>query len=311
MNLPFATLYEKAISLGWDDVAVCSPEIPQPDVTAYKNWLANGYQSDLTYMENQVRTDPQELLPGATTAIMLASYYRQPTVPFRSDAGVVASYARGRDYHNIHRKRSKKLIRWLEEVSGKTEIARPFSDSSPIMERALAVKAEMAWFGKSSLLIHRRFGTFFLLSGILTTLSIEEQDGPEARLPDRMNRCGSCSRCIEACPTGAIIEPYIVNASLCLSNHLIESKDPIPGNIAEVNPGYILGCDRCQDVCPHNVRKPLSPHPEFSEEAGIGPYLDKSALEQISQEPETLYGTPLQRRKVAGLHHTAETLGVV
>ena len=122
------------------------------------------------YMEQQLRCFPEELLPGSKRVILFISSYKQEKRPFSEYGGLIASYARGRDYHQVHRRRLKKMIRWLEEVSQQKDIAKGFSDSVPILEKALAVQAGLGWFGKNTLLIHRKYGTFTLLSGILTTL---------------------------------------------------------------------------------------------------------------------------------------------
>jgi len=248
-------------------------------------------------MENTIRCDPQELLPGAKTALLFVSNYKKPSLPFVEDQGLIASYARGRDYHQVHQRRIKKMIRWLSDITGKEVSARGFSDSKPIMEKALAVKAGLGWFGKNTLLIHRRFGTFILLSGILTTLEIPIPTVPDLRLP----KCGSCTKCLDICPTGALSSPYILEASRCLSYHLIESKGSLPDEIKEKNPGYAFGCDLCQDVCPHNVRSPLCSRKEFLPEEGIGDYLNEEILLQLELEPTLLYGSPLKRRGVQGL----------
>lgn len=291
------TIRETAREIGYDDVGITTAKIPPEDIASYLAWLRAGNHAGLTYMEKQIRTSPEELLPGAKTAILFVTYYKQERREFVRGKGLIASYARGRDYHHLHRKRIKKFIQWLEKKSGEKNIAKGFSDSTPIMERALAVQAGLGWFGKNTLLIHRRFGTFTLLSGVLTTLEIE---GVEKK--ERLPRCGSCTRCLDSCPTGALT-PYSLNANLCLSYHLIESKAPIPKEIAKKNPGFLLGCDICQDVCPHNVRKPLSDEATFAEESGFGSYLDLSQLQEIEKEPERLFGTPLQRRGVKGLQH--------
>jgi epoxyqueuosine reductase len=305
-TLSFEDIRHQGLSLGWDDIGMTKAIIPHEDIIAYEKWVERKGHAKLTYMENANRCDPQKLLPGAKTAIMFISYYKQTPVPFEKEFGVVASYARGRDYHHLHRKRLKKFIQWLEEEVGTKGIAKGFSDSSPLLEKALAVQAGLGWLGKNTLLIHRRFGTFTLLSGILTTLEFTQPMQPAivAHLP----RCGSCTRCIDACPTGALSTPYQLDATRCLSYHLIESKEEIPSEIQRRNPGYIFGCDICQDVCPHNQRKPSSTQAAFSPDAGVGIYLSGASIAKLEREPERLFGTPLQRRGVVGLKHTFDTL---
>lgn len=294
----------QALLLGWDDVGVTNAAISEEDVGAYRSWLSEGRHGELAYMENELRTAPENLLPGAKSAILCITNYKQEKSPLQHGKGLIAAYARGRDYHNIHRKRNKKMIRWLEERSGQRDIAVGFSDSKPILEKALFVQAGLGWFGKNTLLIHRRFGTFTLLSGILTTLEL-----PFPSLLDtRQARCGQCRRCLDACPTQALISPYRLDAARCLSYHLIESKEDIPDDIAARNPGYVFGCDICQDVCPHNVRSPLSQCPELHPLQGNGPYLTEEDIDLLAKEPEKLYGTPLNRRGVAGLRLSLKRL---
>jgi epoxyqueuosine reductase len=301
--ISYEEIRQQAFSLGWDDVGLTQAKIPQEDIEAYRAWLSKGMHADLTWMENDKRCHPQELFPGAKSAIIFVTYYKQKRQEFKEGKGLVASYARGRDYHHVHRKRLKKFIHWLEQRSQQTGIARGFSDSAPILEKALAVQAGLGWFGKNTLLIHRRFGTFTLLSGLLTTLEFSYPP-PPLRLP----RCGTCTRCLEACPTQALITPYQLDAARCLSYHLIESKQEIPKEIAESNPGYVFGCDRCQDVCPHNIRTPLSEATAFSPTQGMGDYLDHSTLAALQNHPECLHGTPLQRRGAARLKDTLDLL---
>ena len=293
----------QATLLGWDDVGVTAAKIPIEDIKAYTKWLSQGAHGNLAYMENQMRCYPEQLLPNALSAIIFITYYKQEPCTFQSDRGLIASYARGRDYHHVHRKRLKKFIRWLEEKSGQQNIAKGFSDSTPVLEKALAVQAGLGWFGKNTLLIHRRFGTFTLLSGLFTTLDL-----PKTVLEMRLPRCGSCQRCIDACPTKAITSPYYLDAAKCLSYHLIESKKEIPEEIKKQNPGYVFGCDICQDSCPHNFRKKPSLQNDFLPEKGIGSYLSLLDVEKIQQSPEKLFGTPLQRRGVSGLRYTLENL---
>lgn len=302
-NIAFDEVQKIALALGWDDVGITPAEIPLEDIQAYQQWLEDGRHGQLAYMENQIRCTPQNLLPGAKTAIIFVSYYKQEVLPIKPQAGLIASYARGRDYHHIHRKRLKKFILWLEEQSGQQGIARGFSDSAPVLEKALAVQAGLGWFGKNTLLIHRKFGTYILLSGLFTTLEFDC-----AVSAPRLPRCGSCQRCMDACPTQALVSPYRLDARKCLSYHLIESKNPIPEEIAKNNPGYVFGCDICQDACPHNVRTKPTLNMEFSPKQGVGAYLNTEAIQELEKHPETLFGTPLQRRGVSGLQHNLNTL---
>lgn len=303
--ITFEEIKAEAFRLGWDDVGVTSARIPDEDIAAYQEWLEHHYHGELSYMENQIRCSPDQLFPGAKSTIIFVTYYKQENLGFQSNAGLIASYARGRDYHHIHRKRLKKFIQWLEQRSNQKNIAKGFSDSTPVLEKALAVQAGLGWFGKNTLLIHRRFGTFTLLSGLFTTLDL-----PYSLLSLRLPRCGSCQKCMDACPTQAIISPYKLDAAKCLSYHLIESKKPIPEEIKQKNPGYIFGCDICQNACPHNIRTNFASSSEFLPEQGMGSYLDIQSLEEIEKQPQLLFGTPLQRRGVQGLKHTAESLGL-
>lgn len=297
MTISFDEIRQKALELNWDDVGITSAHIPQEDVYAYRQWLEEDLHANLHYMENQVRCCPKDLLPEAKSAIIFVSYYKQEPLEFKSNAGLVASYARGRDYHHVHRKRLKKFILWLESKAGMTGIAKGFSDSSPVLEKALAVQAGLGWFGKNTLLIHRKFGTFILLSGLFTTLELPTTSVKNLRLP----LCGSCRRCLDACPTQAFVSPYKLDASRCLSYHLIESKNKIPDEIKASNPGYVFGCDICQNVCPHNARKAPAQASEFSPLKGMGAYLTLDDIDRFEKEPEKLFGTPLQRKGVAGL----------
>lgn len=279
---------KKALELGFDDVGITLAQIPEVDKASYLEWLAQGKQADLAYMEKQIRCDPNCVLEGAKSAILFVSHYKHERLPFAYKKGLIASYARGRDYHNIHARRLKRFINWFEAETNAPASCRGFSDSKPVLERALAVQAGLGWFGKNCLLIHRRFGTFTLISGVFTRLSL-----PAVTHSTRELRCGICTRCIDACPTRAI-SPYSIDARLCLSYHLIENSGPVDPAIKALNPGYGFGCDICQDVCPHNVRPALSTNPDFAEQTL---YLTEEFLD--SNPP--LLGTPLKRRGLEGL----------
>lgn len=196
----------------------------------------------------------------------------------------------------MHRKRLKRFAAWLKNRLAPLEVeARGFSDSAPLLEKALAAKAGLGFVGKNTLLIHRKFGTFFLISALLTNLDLPKTAGL-SRIP----RCGSCTLCIDACPTKAL-SPYKLDASKCLSSLLIESKEPLPLWAAEKNPGYLFGCDICQTVCPHNKRSPIATAQEFSAEEGVGPYIDREKVEEFAKTPFILFGSPLKRKGGEGL----------
>lgn len=310
MNRPLclpssAEIKEQALALGFDDAAITDASLPEEDLQSWQEWLARGLHGPaLYYMQSELRLSLQNLLEDAKTVIIAVTNYKQPFGEFEEGKGVIASYARGKDYHQLHRKRLKKLKEWLEDRVGQKEIARPFSDSKPILEKCLAVKAGLGWFGKNTLLIHRRFGTTILLAGLLTKLELEHP----SPLSTREMRCGTCTRCLDACPTQALIAPYLLDAKKCLSYHLIESKEEVPSDIAKKNPGYLFGCDICQKVCPHNVRSPLATEEAFGPQNGVGASLSYEEIEALASQPERLYGTPLKRRAAEGLLYTLKSL---
>lgn len=302
MKLTFEDIKKKSLELGFDDVGITDAEISEDDINSYNEWIQNKYHGSLKYMENNIRCFPKDLFPGAKTVLIFITFYKQP--PVEKKEYLIASYARGKDYHHLHRKRLKRFIHWLESITQQKNIAKGFSDSTPILEKALAVKAGLGWFGKNTLLIHRRFGTYTLLSGIVTSLNIPFEKTPNLRLP----KCGVCQKCLDACPTKAFISPYLLDATKCLSYHTIESKEEIPDFVKQANPGYIFGCDICQEVCPHNVRPPLSLQEHFKEENGVGKTITLEKLIELEANPTKLFGTPLQRRGVTGLRKTYQSL---
>ncbi|MDA8773738.1 tRNA epoxyqueuosine(34) reductase QueG [Chlamydiia bacterium] len=285
--------------IGFGDIAFTSPTLSENNIKAYSEWINNNMHGDMRYMTNVMRINPKDFLPDAKSVIMLATPYKQPHTPFENGYGIVASYARGRDYHKILNKRLKKLLFWLENHVDKQNTV-VFTDTKPILEKALAVQSGLGHFGRNSLVIHRRFGTFFFLSGLITTV-----DFPKT-ISKWKDICRKCYRCIDACPTQAIVKPYIVDARLCLSYNTIETKSMMPKKIASNNPGYIFGCDICQDVCPHNIKPKVTNDPDFQPAVGVGA---KLKLDELHLLPGDHYhGTVLQRRKPEGLTYTAKTL---
>lgn len=235
-----------ARELGFDScrVAACAPP---PHTTEFRSWLSEGAAGEMHYMERgeEKRCDPQKVLPGARSIIVVALNYFQghPTRPSQTAAtGKIARYAWGDDYHNVIAARLEKIDNFLGEFDGRQKW---YVDTGPILERDHASEAGIGWHGKSTMLIDLHLGTWFFLGEILTTLDLPSDD-PQ---PDR---CGRCERCITACPTGAITAPHRLDARRCISYLTIELKGSIPLEFRPLIGNRIFGCDDCLDACPWN-----------------------------------------------------------
>jgi len=293
------SIRKKAKDLGFDDVGITHATLPENVQREYIEWIEKGYHAKMAFMEKAFRCDPKALFKEAKSAIIFVSFYKQPHVPFVPRRGLIASYARFRDYHNIHKTRLKRFAKWLFEETAAT--SRPFCDTFPIMEKALAVKAGLGFMGKNTLFIHKRFGSFVLLSGLLTPLDLPITGNHT----EKIDRCGSCNRCQKACPTNALHTPFHLDARRCLAYHSIESKTPIPCSIAKKNPGYVFGCDVCQEACPHNLKQKPTSSKDF---LPVRTHLSLEDLKQFEEHPEKLFGNPLKRKSLAGLKEALTSL---
>jgi epoxyqueuosine reductase len=284
-------------------IAAAEPFDPGP----LDHWLDNGWDAGLWYVRGSrdKRLDVRQVLPGARSVIVVAASYLQPE-PERppEQSGLVARYARGRDYHNILRRPLKRVARALETISPGSESYTSI-DSRPVAEKAWAQRAGLGWIGKNGCLIAPPFGSYVVLGCIVTTAELE----PDAPHPDR---CGTCVACLSSCPTDAIPEPRFVDARRCIAYHTIEHRDPIPEAIADNLGGRIFGCDACQEVCPWN-RQPMAAEGHLAE--GFRPRLEQTFvplkwLVQASREQitEKIQATPLARAGVDGLQRTAHVL---
>ncbi len=220
--------------------------------TELLEWLGAGKHGSMGYLAEQAaaRLDPGLVLPGARSAIMVADFYAQrgeEDGALAAGAGRVARYARGADYHAVIKKRLHRLCDVLRERHPGAEF-RAFTDTAPVMEREFAARAGLGWVGKHTLLIHPRFGSWMLLGGVLTTVELASGSSPVA------DHCGTCTRCIDACPTGAIT-PYSVDGSRCISYLTIERRGAIDAGFCEGIGDRVYGCDVCQEVCPHNSER--------------------------------------------------------
>ena len=237
----------EARRLGFDPVGIASTagsDRLQLRNAALERWLAAGHHGSMAWMEDPRRRQIERLLPGVRSLLAVGlSYYVQHQ---RKPGSLkVARYGWGRDYHRVIERRLRHLGRWLEERVPGTAW-RACVDTAPLLDKAWAEEAGLGWIGKHGNLIHRQRGSWLLLGHLLTSLELPADQPSESR-------CGRCSRCIDACPTAAIREPFVVDARRCIAFHTIENRDPqLPAELARELQGWVAGCDICQDVCPWN-----------------------------------------------------------
>lgn len=251
-------LIEFCREVGFDScrIATCSPPVHADE---FRTWLEDGAQGEMHYMARgeEKRRDPQKILPGTRSIIVLALNYFQGDVVRRSQTaatGRVARYAWGEDYHGVIESKLDKIDKFLREFGGEQKC---YVDTGPILERDYAAEAGVGWHGKSTMLIDEKLGTWFFLAEILTTLELPP-DAPAS------NRCGTCERCITACPTGAITAPHRLDARRCISYLTIELKGSIPLELRSLMGDRIFGCDDCLDACPWNRFAQISRETAFA-----------------------------------------------
>ena len=238
---------QKAIDMGFHAVGISKAERLEDDAKRLETWLSKGYHGKMSYMANHFdkRVDPRLLVPGAKSVIsFLYNYY---TSDSQTDKQVpkISKYALGEDYHKIVKDKLFELLNWIKKEIGEIE-GRFFVDSAPVLERSWAQKSGLGWIGKNGNLINKNAGSYFFLAELISDLNPE----PDDPVPDH---CGTCTRCIDACPTKAIIKPQQVDGSRCISYFTIELKDELlPDEMKGKFQNWIFGCDICQEVCPWN-----------------------------------------------------------
>jgi epoxyqueuosine reductase len=221
---------------------------PTPHAAELDSWLALGRAGTMRYLHRQARKRkaPQRIDNQARSAVVVLDNYFSADQPGDQEPPRVAKYARGRDYHRITTRRLEQLAQFLR--SRGAQVARVYSDAGPVPERELAQRAGLGWIGKNTMLIRPGVGSFFFIGSVLTDLVLQSDP------PFVADHCGSCTRCIDACPTHAIVEPRVLDATLCISYLTIEHRGPIPEEIIPRMDGWAFGCDICNDVCPWNER---------------------------------------------------------
>ncbi len=229
---------------------------PPPHLTAFEEWLANGRHGDMAYMARDdtrsKRADPRRLMPECRTILVLATPYWKPIPRERSPLseihprGRVAAYAWGEDYHRVLPGRLKQIVRFIEASAGRPVRSRCYTDTGPVLEKELAQRAGLGWIGKNTCLINPRKGSYFLLSEIFLDLELESD------VAVTTDHCGTCRRCIDACPTDCILPNRTIDATRCISYLTIESRGPIPPTLRDRVGDWVFGCDICQIACPWN-----------------------------------------------------------
>ena len=238
---------QKAIELGFFFCGISKAEFLEEEADHLETWLKRSYQGKMSYMENHFdkRLDPRLLVPGAKSVVSLLLNYYPEERQIDPDSPKISKYAYGEDYHFVIKDKLFELFHYIQEEIG--EVAgRVFVDSAPVMDKAWAKRSGAGWIGKHTNLIHPKHGSFFFIAELILDLELEP-DGPIK------DYCGTCTRCLDACPTQAIVEPYVVDGSKCISYITIELKDQIiPSEFKGKMENWAFGCDICQDVCPWN-----------------------------------------------------------
>ena len=295
-----------ARELGFEVAGVSTVEPLERDDLAFQQWCGKGFAAGMDYMTRrpELHARPRALVPYAQSVITLAvdHYAAAPAFEHQHRFGRVARYAWGRDYHDVVKPRLKALVARIEDLAGRDVHARSFVDAVPLLERAVAARGGLGFFGKNTNLLQPRSGSWFFLSEILLDLELPA-DNQKITVS-----CGTCRRCLEACPTDAFPAPYVLDSGKCISYLTIENKGPIPRELRKAVGEWVFGCDVCQDVCPFNRFASDTLWPEFHPAAGVGPRLDLVEVLSLATDDdfrERFRGTPLTRPKRRGLLRNA------
>lgn len=288
---------QQAAALGFSYCGIAKAEPLNEDAKRLESWLNQGMNGNMAYMANHfdLRIDPTKLVPGAKSVItLMLNYY--PEKHQNQDAPKISKYAYGQDYHEIIRGKLNFLLQQIKENIGDV-IGRGFVDSAPVLERAWATKSGLGWIGKNGNLISKQGGSFFFLATLITDLTLEP-DSPFAK-----DFCGSCTKCIDACPTEAILPNKVVDGSKCISYFTIELKELlIPEQMQGKFDDWMFGCDTCQDVCPWNRFSQPNKEPGFEPIRGLLEFSTKDWNEMTEEQFKIVFKhSPLKRSKFSGI----------
>ena len=293
---------EEAKRLGFMSCGMSKAEFLEEEAPRLEEWLNKNRNGQMYYMENHFdkRLDPTKLVEGSKSVIsLLLNYY--PNEFQNPESYKISKYAYGKDYHFVIKDKLKSLLQFIQNEIGEVD-GRAFVDSAPVLDKAWAAKSGLGWIGKNSNLLSKKAGSFFFIAELIVDLELE-YDTPVT------DHCGTCTACIDACPTNAIVEPYKVDGSKCISYFTIELKDQLPNSFKNTFDDWMFGCDVCQDVCPWNRfskshSEPLfDPHPDLLK-------FDKKDWEEVTKETfnEIFRKSAVKRTKFEGLKRNIEFL---
>ena len=292
----------EASRLGFLSCGISEATFLEAEAPRLEAWLKKGMHGEMVYMENHFdkRLDPRKLVPGAKSVIsLLYNYYPAETQP--SDTYKISKYAYGEDYHFVIKRKLKALLAYIQEEVGEVH-GRAFVDSAPVLDKAWAARSGLGWVGKHSNLLTREVGSFYFIAELIIDLDLE-YDTPVT------DHCGTCTACLDACPTGAIVQPYVVDGSKCISYFTIELKNEIPSAFRASYEDWIFGCDICQDVCPWN--RFSRPHREeaFTPKEELLEF-DKRQWEEITESVfrKVFSKSAVKRTKFKGLQRNIDFL---
>ena len=294
---------ETAKQLGFSNIGIAKADFLEDEAPKLEEWLKRNYQGEMRYMENHfdMRLDPRKLVDNAKSVISLSfNYYTEEKQ--NADSFKISKYAFGEDYHHVVKEKLKILLQKIQTEIGAVN-GRCFVDSAPVLERAWATKSGIGWIGKHSLLINKNQGSFFFLAELIVDVELDYD------MPFVTDHCGTCTACIDACPTDAIVENKVVDASKCISYFTIELKDAIPIAYKNQFQDWMFGCDICQDVCPWNRFSKLHHEPKFEPNSKLLS-MNKKEWKEITEDVfnELFKKSAVKRTKFEGLKRNIQFL---
>lgn len=292
----------EATRLGFMSCGISKAGFLEEEAPRLEKWLNNNHQGEMKYLEDHFdkRLNPTLLVDGAKSVVsLLINYY--PSEFQREDSYKISKYAYGKDYHYVIKKKLKKLLRSIRAEIGEVS-GRAFIDIAPIMDKAWAAKSGLGWMGKSSNLLTQQVGSFYFIAELVIDLELEYDNATT-------DHCGTCTACLDACPTQAIVSPYVVDGSKCISYYTIELKDNLPLEAKNKMDDWMFGCDVCQDVCPWNKFSKPHSEPLFSPNPELLSF-SKKDWEEITEDTfeKVFKGTPIKRTQYSGLKRNIDFL---